>query len=219
MRSHGSTGAPDAPMYTISQTHSVSGGDAACRDTSRETADGLLSAACSGDHLARQQLYARCLPVLRRWARGRLPTQACDINDTDDLVQIALMRALNKLDRFGDRGYESFLAYLRTILINEVRNELRKFGRRGPVCDCDEALSTGGDPVIDSMLVHEGHRLYTSAFDKLNYRQQEHLAMRLELGMSFREIAAQVGGSVDGARMTVTRALRVMSEHLAAIAA
>ncbi len=206
-------------MYAILQTHSVVAGETACRDTSLDTADALLSDACGGNQQARQQLYARCLPALRRWARGRLPAQACDINDTDDLVQIALMRALNKLDRFGDRGYEGFLAYLRTILINELRNELRKFGRRGPASECDETLSTGCDPVIDSMLVREDQRLYASALGKLNHRQQKHLAMRLELGMSFREIAAQVGGSVDGARMTVTRALRVMSEHLAAIAA
>jgi DNA-directed RNA polymerase specialized sigma24 family protein len=37
--------------------------------------------------------------------------------------------------------------------------------------------------------------------------------------MSFREIAARVGGSTDGARMTVTRGLRAMTEHLAAMAA
>ncbi len=210
-------------MFTTSQAHPPADAETVVVDVHRrasmDTADDLLLAACAGNRQARQQLYARCLPVLRRWARGRMPAHVCDINDTDDLVQIALMRALNKLDRFGDGGYEGFMAYLRTILINEVRNELRKFGRRSQMSECDEALSTGCDPVVDSMLVDEGNRLYTTALGKLNHRQQEHLAMRLELGMSFREIAAQVGGSVDGARMTVTRALRVMSEHLAAIAA
>jgi hypothetical protein len=37
--------------------------------------------------------------------------------------------------------------------------------------------------------------------------------------MSFGEIAAATGGSEDGARMIVTRAMRVLSEQLSSLAA
>src|SRR5438445_13615394 len=59
-----------------------------------EPTEQLLRRIRGGEEAARQALYERCLPLLRRWAHGRLPHQARDIADTDDLVQITLIRAL-----------------------------------------------------------------------------------------------------------------------------
>jgi RNA polymerase sigma factor (sigma-70 family) len=200
-------------------------------DTERTASDGdvdssgipamhesLLDAARSGDRGARQTLYTCCLPTLRRWAQGCVSRERRGINDADDLVQIVLMRALNRLTDFESRGANSFLAYLHQILLNEVRNDLRKQRRRGETVDCDDMISTDGDPVVEQLLGHERERAYAGALRKLNPRQQEHVALRIEFGMSFREIATRVGGSADGARMTVTRGLRAMTEHLASAA-
>src|SRR5438045_9463154 len=60
----------------------------------------LLERIRSGEGRAREQLFARYLPILRRWAHGRLPGYARDLSDTDDLVQVTLLRALNNLDEF-----------------------------------------------------------------------------------------------------------------------
>jgi RNA polymerase sigma-70 factor (ECF subfamily) len=180
------------------------------------THESLLDAARGGDRGARQALYACCLPTLRRWAQGCLSRERRGINDADDLVQIVLMRALNRLADFETRGANSFLAYLHQIMLNEVRNDLRKQRRRGETVECDDTIATDGDPVVEQMLGHERERAYTGALRKLNPRQQEHVALRIELGMSFREIAIRVGGSADGARMTVMRGLRNMAQCLAA---
>jgi RNA polymerase sigma factor (sigma-70 family) len=179
----------------------------------------LLDAARSGDRGARQSLYAQCLPTLRRWAQACLPHERRGINDADDLVQIVLMRALKRLADFETRGANCFLAYLHQIMLNEVRSDLRKQRRRGETVECDDSISTDGDPVVEQMIGHERERAYAGAMRRLNPRQQEHIALRIEFGMSFREIATQVGGSTDGARMTVTRGLRAMTEHLASAAA
>jgi len=85
-----------------------------------------------GDSVARDTLLKRYLPALRRWAHGRLPASARDLSDTDDLVQVTLMRALNNIDEFDARHTGSFLAYLRQILLNQVRDELRRQQRRPP---------------------------------------------------------------------------------------
>jgi DNA-directed RNA polymerase specialized sigma24 family protein len=53
----------------------------------------------------------------------------------------------------------------------------------------------------------------------LNARQRRHVRLRVEHGMSFGEIAAATGGSEDGARMIVARAVRVLSAHLSSLAA
>src|SRR3954468_19823323 len=46
----------------------------------------LVERAKSGDGDALNQLFARYLPSLRRWASGRLPRWSRDLMDTDDLV-------------------------------------------------------------------------------------------------------------------------------------
>ena len=47
-----------------------------------ETTHELLVRAKAGDSMATEELFKRCLPALRRWARGRLPEYARDVGDT-----------------------------------------------------------------------------------------------------------------------------------------
>jgi len=178
------------------------------------TANPAAAGTNGSDRATRQHVYANCLPALRRWARARF--EHCGIHDADDLVQIALLRALRRLNDFEVRGDGSFLAYLRQILLNEVRREWRRLQRRGETIAIDEALSDNGDPVVEALLEHERERAYAAALARLNGRQRTHVAMRIERGMTFNEIARETGGSADGARMTVTRALHAMTAQLAA---
>jgi len=46
--------------------------------------------------------------------------------ETDDLVQVTLIRALRRAPTFEHRREVAFLAYLRTILMNVVREEVRR---------------------------------------------------------------------------------------------
>ena len=71
--------------------------------TPPESTATLLSLMRDGDGAARERLVARYLPLLRRWAHGRLPGYARDLNDTNDLVQITLMSALRNLEQFESR--------------------------------------------------------------------------------------------------------------------
>ena len=63
----------------------------------------LLELYRGGNSTARDQLIERCLPPLRRWARGRLPQWARSAADTQDLVQDAVMKALPHLHAFEVR--------------------------------------------------------------------------------------------------------------------
>ena len=63
----------------------------------------LIGRIRDGDDSAREELFRRCLPLLRRFARGRLPAQRRDMAETDDLVQVTLLRALNNVERFDAR--------------------------------------------------------------------------------------------------------------------
>src|SRR5262245_56023339 len=94
-----------------------------------ETTVSLLALVRQGDAQARERLFRRYLPVLTRWARGRLPLQARDLSETDDLVQVTLVRAMGRLDTFESRHEGAFLAYLRHALLNAVRDEIRRSRR------------------------------------------------------------------------------------------
>src|SRR5678816_3917151 len=97
-----------------------------------ESTGELLSRIRGGSSDAQERLFARVLPILQRWARGRLPSGARDAIDTDDLVQVTLLRALMRMESFEHRGEGAFLAYLRQVMMNAVRERIRHTGRRPP---------------------------------------------------------------------------------------
>lgn len=169
----------------------------------------LLARARDGDETARELLFARFLPVLRTWAHRRLPSRARGMADTDDLVQVTLTRALARLPHLEPRQEGTFLAYLRRILLNAVREEVRRSSRRGGEHDAlTEDLADDRVSVVEEVLGREKMRLYEDAVARLPEDQQEAVILRLEFGYSHAQVADALGKtSPDAARMTVARAL------------
>ena len=169
----------------------------------------------SGDDGARDELVERCLPLLRRWAHGRLPGYARNLADTDDLVQVTLLRTLKRLPSMATGEGGSFLAYMRQVLRNEVRDELRRRGRRPriePLPEEDSAapqpLATARDPIVLAD--------YERALGAITPAQRDAVVLRLEFGMTFPEIALELGlPSAAAARMRVGRGLADMARALA----
>ena len=64
----------------------------------------LLLRARAGDPQALHQLFDHHIPILRRWASGRLPRWARDAAETSDLVQDTVGETLKHLDTFEPRG-------------------------------------------------------------------------------------------------------------------
>jgi len=177
----------------------------------------LLRRIREGEAAARQALYERCLPLLTRWAHGRLPAPARDIADTDDLVQVTLLRALNHLHEFEAAGSGSFLAYLRQILLNEMRAELRKRQRGVVKVDLEtQVLADDSASVIEHVVGHERLRLYEQALATLERGDQELIVMRLEFGMSYNEIGLEANADPNTVRMRVTRALKTVAARIRA---
>jgi RNA polymerase sigma-70 factor (ECF subfamily) len=177
----------------------------------------LLRRIRKGEPAARQALYERCLPLLTRWAHGRLPALARDIADTDDLVQVTLLRALNHLEEFEANGSGSFLAYLRQILLNEVRAELRKRQRGVTKVDLEtQVLPDESASVVEQLVGYERLRTYEQGLAQLDRRDQELIVMRLEFGMSYNEIGVEVGADPNTVRMRISRALKGVAARIAA---
>src|SRR6476659_388030 len=106
-----------------------------------ETTLRLLERVRAGDEAALEALFARYLVPLRRWASGRLPQWARDARDTQDLVQETLLKTFKRIDSFEYRHEGALQAYLRQALMNSIRYELRRLGRRAPATALDSQVS------------------------------------------------------------------------------
>ena len=89
----------------------------------------LVRRAHAGDQAARDELCARYLPRLQRWAHGRLPASARGSLDTVDLVQDTFLRAYRALPGF--KGQAKFSSWLYRIALNLCRDWMRR-QRRTP---------------------------------------------------------------------------------------
>jgi len=177
----------------------------------------LLDMARSGDEKAVELLYRRYLPPLQRWARGRLPSWARDLTETDDLVQDTLLRTLHRLDDFEYLRTGAFLSYLRRGVMNRVRDEIRRVGRRPPATETASGLLAEDPSPIEELIGKETLERYEGALAQLKPSDREAAIARIELELDYRQIAQLLGKPTpDAARMAVSRALvrlaKVMKE-------
>ena len=186
------------------------------QDGALEPTAKLLDRVLAGEDSARERLAARFLPLLKRWAKGRLPAAARGALDTDDLVQLTLVRALDHVGEFRSRREGAFLAYLRRTLLNMIRDELRKASLRpGPESLSEVHLLDKAPSGLEQAIRLEAMESYEAALASLSEIQKEAVVLRLEFGFSYERIAEAVGSpSANAARMIVSRALVKLSEAL-----
>jgi RNA polymerase sigma-70 factor (ECF subfamily) len=166
-----------------------------------------------GDSVARDVLVERYFGALHRWARGRLPRYARHELDTQDLVQETLIRALDRMETFESRETGSFLAYLRQILKNRIRDEIRKVGRRPLNEELHDNIEEQGPSPMEEAIGRESWERYETALAKLPKQQQAGVIMRLELQFTHQQVADSLGmNSANAARMMVSRAIVSLTE-------
>ena len=169
----------------------------------------LVVKARAGDRQAVEALLQRCLPSLKRWAHGRLPASARGSLDTGDLVQEAALHVLARLDVFEPRHVGAMQAYLRTSVINRIRDEVRKVTRRPASVELPEEHPADATSPIEAAIEAESYERYRMALGKLSARDRRMVVARIEVQWSLNEIAQRFGlQTVDAARMAVLRAVR-----------
>ena len=175
----------------------------------------LLTRVRAGDTDALEALFAKCLPSLRRWARGRLPGYARDLLETQDLVQEALVSALRNLDGFEARHEGGLQAYLRSALSNRIRDEIRRVRRRGPSVELSELQPDDSASPLERAIGREAIERYETALQRLRPQDREAIVARIELQLSYLEVADALGKpSPDAARVAVTRAVDRLVEEM-----
>lgn len=188
------------------------------RGGSPESTLTLLERARNGDEEALEELFRRHLRPLQRWTRGRLPDWARDLSDTDDLVQDTLLRTFKQLDSFDSRGAGALQAYLRQAIVNRVRDELRRKGRRPDVASLDGLHVTAEGSPYEEVIGRETLERYDAAMQRLRPEERDAIVARVEMGYSYEELAQVLGKpTADAARKAAQRALVRLAEEMRAL--
>jgi RNA polymerase sigma factor (sigma-70 family) len=178
-----------------------------------ESTSDMLSRIRAGDRRTLERLMAIFRPRLERWAHGRLPLSARGLADTEDLVQITLLRVLDQVGEFEARHPGAFLAYLRRAWLNNMLNEIRRArsrpGGEPPPADLPDPAPSPLERAIGRQAVEA----YEAALAKLTDEQRAAVILRIELGYRHQEIADLLGSpSANAARMLVARGLARLAE-------
>jgi len=175
----------------------------------------LLNRARHGDASALERLLDRCVPPLRRWAHGRLPGPFRGAQETADLVQNAVMATIARLGSFEVRHQGALQAYLRTAILNQIRDLVRQQRRRPLMTALHDTVADQQPSPLELAIGNENVERYEAAVDRLPQADQEAIIGRLELQYSYAELAVVLGKpSPDAARMAVTRALKRLATEM-----
>jgi RNA polymerase sigma-70 factor, ECF subfamily len=175
----------------------------------------LLVRARTGDPASVDALFERCLPPLRRWARGRLPAYARDLVDTQDLVQETVLRTLTKLSEFQPKHQGALQAYLREAVANRIRDEIRRVQRHPAALELHDVHADAAPSPLDQTIGRLAIARYDAALQRLKPSDREAIVARIELQQSYDEIATVLEKpNANAARMAVTRALARLIEEM-----
>ena len=159
----------------------------------------LLRLAKAGNQQALDRLCQRCLPALRRWARGRVPPSARGGLDASDVVEDAVNSAMQRLEAFEAPHQGALQAYLRQAVVNRISDDLG-----------DEATSP-----LERTIGADNVARYETALQRLNTSDREAVIGRLELQYSYEELAIALDKPTPGAaRDAVTRAMKRLAEQI-----
>ncbi len=178
----------------------------------------LLEQVRRGSHGAADALFARYGSWLRRWTRGRLPQRVRGSLDTSDLVQEALRYMFTRLDWFESKRASSLRAYLRRVIENRIRDELRRATRRRHAIAPEQPvrMSDAGAPQLRRLVDDEAWRRYVDGLQRLSSRDRRLIAGRVEFGYNYRQLAlVERMPSPDAARMALRRALIRLGDVMA----
>lgn len=161
----------------------------------------------AGDQRAATALVERHAAGLARFA------VSCGAREEiDELVQDTFVRAFNSIDGF--RGESSFRTWLfiieRRLLMDRVRAERR---RRLSSELNDDSAATEFD-ALDDLIADESAARLRKALESLTPTQREVFVLRVNEGLSYRDIAGTVGTTEGAARVHYHNAMRAIKELL-----
>ena len=171
-----------------------------------------------GSDAARDRLAARYLPILKRWAHSASSTFRARLGRNRRLGPGHPLRALDRIDSFEPRREGAFLAYLRRILLNALRDEIRRTARAPGAQQLTPDLRDDRPSLLEEAIGRDAVEAYEEALASLPELHQEAVILRVEFEFTYEQTAGALASpSGNAARTMVSRALlrlaEAMSEH------
>lgn len=182
-----------------------------------------IQAARLGSHEALGRLFAHCRARLLRVANTELSPLLQAKGGASDIVQETFLKAQRGFDRFQGETEDELLAWLRTILRNYLANFARDYFRtakrrvqRETSLDPRGVPDSAQDVQSPSRIVmaREQAAALIAALNRLPPLHRHVIELRLDQGMSFADIGADIRRSSDAARKLWSRALKQLESEL-----
>src|SRR5450759_581162 len=173
----------------------------------QETDMELINRWRAGDGRAATRLVGRHSQALARFAAS-----AGEREGIEELVQDTFVRAFASLDSF--RGASTLRTWLFTIerrLMLDRRRAERRSRETVPVEETDHVSEYGA---LDGLIAEEAQERVRKSLDALSPTQREVFTLRVQQGLSYKEIAEVVGSTEGAARVHYHNAIKTVKEFL-----
>ena len=181
--------------------------DAGKTDASQSSTRTLVQRVREGDAVAEHRLFSRLMKRVRRWARGRLPRDARDLNDTVDVAQDAAVGVWRNLHAITLEHPGDLEAYLRRAVRNRICDEARRIDRKPEMSLLSSQIPDDGPTPEDRAETAVQTDRLQRALARLSAGEREALLGRYEYGYSYDELAELLQKpTATAARMAVNRA-------------
>ena len=160
-----------------------------------------------GDQRAAAELVARHAPALARYAASM-----GERDEVEELVQDTFVRAFGSLDGFREES--TLLTWLFTIERRLLVDRRRTARRNARLTEIDEEHAVTAANALDGVVAIETEERVRRAVERLTPTQREVFLLRVNEGLSYREIAGLVGTTEGAARVHYHNALRTVKEWI-----
>ena len=172
-------------------------------DTDRE----LIERWKAGDSRAATKLVGRHADALARFA-----VSSGERSEIEELVQDTFVRAFTSMDSF--RGESSLRTWLFTIERRLMLDRRRAEQRQRATVPVEPGDAVTEYDALDALVAAEAESKVQRAVDALSPMQREVFTLRVEQGMSYRDIAEIVGTTEGAARVHYHNAMRAVKESV-----
>ncbi|MEO8575924.1 MAG: RNA polymerase sigma factor [Gemmatimonadales bacterium] len=172
-------------------------------DSDRE----LIERWMAGDSRAATLLVGRHADALARFA-----VSSGEREEIEELVQDTFVRAFSSIDSF--RGESSLRTWLFTIQKRLMLDRRRSEKRQRATVPVEAGDAVTEYDALDALLAEETESRVRRAVTALSPTQREVFSLRVEQGLSYKDIAEIVGTTEGAARVHYHNAMRAVKEFV-----
>jgi RNA polymerase sigma-70 factor (ECF subfamily) len=135
-----------------------------------------------------------------------------DPEEAKDMAQQTFMQAYIHIREF--RGQSQFRTWLFRIAINQCYNFFKTKKKFGDPVDSQELVIVDEDNPQEGLIAAEDRSRLYAALERLPVKQRAVLTLKLEQGLSYKEISEELGGTAGAARVNFCQAVKTLKKYL-----